>query len=102
MAITRLLLTLEAGRQVLGVIEADRRDGSGARVNSPDGQPIARTARTWEVLAALQHPDAGTHVVEVAPGVAEPLRALAVAALLASDTMFAPTPQAPEPVPAAR
>jgi hypothetical protein len=102
MAITRLLLTLEAGRQVLGVIEADRRDGSGARVNSPDGQPIARTARTWEVLAALQHPDAGTHVVEVAPGVAEPLRTLAVAALLASDTMFAPTPQAPEPVPAAR
>ncbi|MBV9952832.1 MAG: DUF2510 domain-containing protein [Acidimicrobiia bacterium] len=102
MAITRLLLTLEAAHQVLGVIEADRHDGSGARVNGPNGQPVARTARTWEVLAALQHPDAGTHVVEVAPGVAEPLRTLAVAALLASDTMFAPSPQAPEPVPSGR
>jgi hypothetical protein len=102
MAITRLLLTLEAGRQVLGVLEADRHDGTGARVSAPDGQPIARTARNWEVLAALQHPDEGTHVVEVAPGVAEPLRTLAVAALLASDTMFAPARQEPEPVPAGR
>jgi hypothetical protein len=103
MAITRLLYTLEADRQVLGVVEADRFDGSGARVNGPAGQPVARTARTWEVLAALQHPDAGTHVVELAPGVAPPLRTLAVAAMLAVDTMLVPAaPQAAEPVGAAR
>jgi Protein of unknown function (DUF2510) len=90
MEITRFLLTLEAGGEVLGVLEAADVDGSGARVVDPSGRPVARTARTWEVLAARQHPDAGTHVVEVAPDVVEPLRTLAVASLLAVDTMLAP------------
>jgi hypothetical protein len=89
MTFTRFLLTLEAGGQVLGVLEADRTDGAGARVRAPDGRPVARTSNTWEVLATNQHPIAGTHVIEVAPGVAEPLRTLAVAALLGVDTMLA-------------
>jgi hypothetical protein len=59
-------------------------------VTDPAGRPVARTARTWEVLAAHHHPDRGTHVVEVDPAAAEPLRTLAVAGLLAVDTMLAP------------
>jgi hypothetical protein len=90
MLITRLLMTLEAGGEVLGILEADDVDGVGARVIDPSGRPVARVARTWEVLAARQHPDAGTHVVEVGPAIAEPLRTLAVASLLAVDTMLAP------------
>ena len=90
MSITRFLLTLEAGGEVVGVLEAAEVDGSGARVTDPAGRPVARTARTWEVLAARHHPDAGTHVVEVDPQAVEPLRTLAVAALLAVDTMLAP------------
>jgi hypothetical protein len=90
MAITRFLMTLESGGQVVGVLEADGTDGAGARVSDRDGRPVARTARTWEVLAARHHPDAGTHVVEVSPSAAEPLRTLAVAGLLAVDSMLAP------------
>jgi hypothetical protein len=89
MTFTRFVFSLEAGGQVLGVLEADRPDGTGARVSTPDGRPVARTSNSWEVLATSQHPIAGTHVVEVAPGVAEPLRVLAVAALLSVDTLLA-------------
>jgi uncharacterized protein DUF2510 len=90
MSITRFLFTLEAGGEVVGVLEAAEIDGTGARVTDTSGRPVARTARTWEVLAARHHPDAGTHVVEVAPEVVDPLRTLAVAGLLAVDTMLAP------------
>lgn len=95
---TRLRCTLEAATgvegvdlpSVVGTIEGDAATDRNMHVLDHTGEVVARVSHTWEVLARTHHPERDTYILEVMRPLAEPLRTLAIGALLAVDTMLAP------------
>ncbi len=96
LVLTRLLFDLVAGERVVGAAESDSPTDPDVIVTDHAGVVVARVSRTWEVLSATHHPEPNTHVVEVLRPLDEPLRSLALAALLGSPYVLVQ-----EPVPAA-
>jgi len=93
---TRLCFTLQSAvdtgseDRTVGTAEGDGPRDANVRVHDRTGQLVARVSRTWEVLARDHHPEQGTYIVQVVRPLAEPLRSLTLAALLALETMIVP------------
>jgi len=94
--LTRLCFGLEAGDRVVGTVEGDGPSDPNMTVADATGVTVARVSRTWEVLSSTHHPEPHTHVVQVLRPLEEPLRSLAMAALLGAETLLV---QEPVPVP---
>jgi uncharacterized protein YxjI len=57
-------------------------------VQDETGEPVARVAKRWDGVMRSLFTDADTYGVELRPGLADPLRSLAVAACLVVDVLF--------------
>ncbi len=97
--LTRLRFDLDAGDRVVGAVEGDGPTDPNVTVTDHTGAAVARVSRTWEVLSATHHPEPDTHLVELLRPLEEPLRSLALAALLGSSALLV---QDPVPVDEAR
>jgi uncharacterized protein YxjI len=84
----RLRFTLEAGGEVQGTLDGDDPTDRAVAVHLPSGEPVARTSRTWEVLAHARFTRADTYVVQVLRPLPEPLRSLALAAMVALEPLL--------------
>lgn len=84
----RLRFSLEAGDQVLGTLDGDDPTDRSVSVHLPSGELVARTSRTWEVLAHARFTRADTYLVHVLRPLSEPLRSLALAAMVALEPLL--------------
>jgi len=89
-----LVSSLEAGGVLVGTLWASSQDDRQLAVSDAQGQVVARVSTTWEVPSSSFHPMPDTHLVVVDRAMVDPLRSLAMAALLAADAMFT-TPPSP-------
>lgn len=81
--------------RVVGALEGESASDPNMRVADRTGEVVARVSRTWEVLAPTHHPERDTYIVEVFRPLSDPLRSLALAALLCLETMVAPDVASP-------
>lgn len=84
----RLRFSLEAGGEVVGTLDGDDPTDRAVAVHLPSGEPVARTSRTWEVLAHARFTRPDTYVVQVLRPLPEPVRSLALAAMMALEPLL--------------
>jgi hypothetical protein len=75
---------------VVGTLEGSSAADPNMRVAGAGGDVVARVSRTWEVLAPTHHPAPGTYIVQVLRPWSDPLRSLALAALLSLEALVVP------------
>lgn len=90
--VTGLRYRLEAEGVVVGAVIGDGPSDREVRVLDHSGTAVARISTTWEVLSASHHPTANSYLVIFERHVPDPLHSLALAAMLALDTMLVPDP----------
>jgi hypothetical protein len=78
---------LDPGGQELGEMRAENWRAKDFSVRDATGQEVARVSKRWAGLREL-FTDADNYVVQVSPDAVEPMRSLAIASVLAVDTVM--------------
>jgi len=78
---------LDPGGRELGELRAENWRAKDFTVRDAAGQEVARVTKRWAGLREL-FTDADNYVVQVSPAAVEPMRSLAVASVLAIDTVM--------------
>jgi len=78
---------LDPGGRELGELRAENWRAKDFAVRDATGQEVARVTKRWAGLREL-FTDADNYVVQVSPAAVEPMRSLAVASVLAIDTVM--------------